>query len=165
MFRLSPHVMNHCREAGAEFVQAFRHLGEGGHEGKRTWCSRAVSSERCFAPFQEFWLFVISIIVSVGMWLERFVIIVTSLHRDFLPSSWAMYSPTMFDISMFTGTIGFFFTLIYLFVRFVPIISIWEMKAGLPSRMDSAVLAEARLQSNRLDTEVPRAIGSEGAPR
>jgi molybdopterin-containing oxidoreductase family membrane subunit len=83
----------------------------------------------------EFWLFVISIIVSVGMWLERFVIIVTSLHRDFLPSSWAMYSPSMFDISMFTGTIGFFFTLIFLFVRFVPIISIFEVRTLLPEAM------------------------------
>ncbi len=80
----------------------------------------------------EFWLFVISIIVSVGMWLERFVIIVTSLHRDFLPSSWAMYSPRVFDWSMFIGTIGFFFTLIYLFVRFVPIISIFEVRTLLP---------------------------------
>ena len=52
-----------------------------------------------------------------------------------------------------------------LFAKFVPIISIWEMKAGLPSRMDSAVLAEARLQSNRLDTEVPRTVGPEGAHR
>jgi molybdopterin-containing oxidoreductase family membrane subunit len=80
----------------------------------------------------EFWLFVISIIVSIGMWLERFVIIVTSLHRDFLPSSWAMYSPTIFDLSMFLGTIGFFFTLIYLFVRFLPIISIFEVRTLLP---------------------------------
>jgi Ni/Fe-hydrogenase subunit HybB-like protein len=80
----------------------------------------------------EFWLFVISIIVSIGMWLERFVIIVTSLHRDFLPSSWAMYSPTMFDLSMFLGTIGFFFTLLYLFIRFVPIISIFEVRTLLP---------------------------------
>lgn len=80
----------------------------------------------------EFWLFVISIVVSIGMWLERFVIIVTSLHRDFLPSSWAMYSPTMFDWSMFIGTLGFFFTLIYLFVRFLPIISIFEVKTLLP---------------------------------
>ena len=80
----------------------------------------------------EFWLFTISIIVSVGMWLERFVIIVTSLHRDFLPSSWAMYSPTMFDWSMFIGTIGFFFTLLFLFVRFVPIISIFEVRTLLP---------------------------------
>ncbi len=79
----------------------------------------------------EFWLFTISIIVSVGMWLERFVIIVTSLHRDFLPSSWAMYSPTVFDWSMFIGTIGFFFTLLFLFVRFVPIISMFEVRALL----------------------------------
>ncbi len=80
----------------------------------------------------EVWLFLISIVVSIGMWLERFVIIVTSLHRDFLPSSWAMYSPTIWDISMFTGTIGFFFTLIYLFVRFLPIISIFEVRTLLP---------------------------------
>lgn len=80
----------------------------------------------------EFWLFAISIVVSLGMWLERFVIIVTSLHRDFLPSSWAMYSPTIWDLSMFTGTLGFFFTLIYLFVRFLPIISIFEVRTLLP---------------------------------
>ncbi len=80
----------------------------------------------------EFWLFLISIVVSVGMWLERFVIIVTSLHRDFLPSSWAMYSPRVWDWTMFVGTIGFFFTLLYLFVRFVPIISIFEVRTLLP---------------------------------
>ena len=79
-----------------------------------------------------FWLFIISIIVSIGMWLERFVIIVTSLNRDFLPSSWAMYSPTIFDWSMFIGTIGFFFTLIFLFVRFLPVISIFEVRTLLP---------------------------------
>src|SRR5688500_18866717 len=87
-----------------------------------------------FKRFREspFWLFMISIVVSIGMWLERFVIIVTSLNRDFLPSSWAMYSPTVFDWSMFIGTIGFFFTLIYLFVRFLPIISIFEVRTLLP---------------------------------
>lgn len=87
-----------------------------------------------FKRFREspFWLFMISLVVSVGMWLERFVIIVTSLNRDFLPSSWAMYSPTVFDWSMFIGTIGFFFTLIYLFVRFLPIISIFEVRTLLP---------------------------------
>src|SRR6478735_7410877 len=80
----------------------------------------------------EFWLFFIAVVVSIGMWLERFVIIVTSIHRDFLPSSWGMYSPTIFDISMFVGTLGFFFTLIYLFVRFVPVISIFEVRTLLP---------------------------------
>ena len=81
----------------------------------------------------EFWLFLVSVVVSVGMWLERFVIIVTSLNRDFLPSSWANYSPRFFDYSMFIGTLGFFFTLIYLFVRFVPIISIFEVRTLLPA--------------------------------
>ena len=57
-------------------------------------------------------LWLISIVVSIGMWLERFVIVVTSLHRDFLPSSWGMYQPTMWDWAMFIGTIGFFFTLV-----------------------------------------------------
>lgn len=80
----------------------------------------------------EFWLFTISIVVSIGMWLERFVIIVTSLNRDYLPSSWAMYSPSPFDWTMFIGTIGFFFTLIFLFVRFLPVISIFEVRTLLP---------------------------------
>jgi polysulfide reductase-like protein len=77
-------------------------------------------------------LFVLSIIVSIGMWLERFVIIVTSLHRDFLPSSWGMYSPTFWDFSTFIGTIGFFLALLFLFIRFLPIISIFEMRTILP---------------------------------
>jgi Ni/Fe-hydrogenase subunit HybB-like protein len=77
-------------------------------------------------------IFIISIIVSIGMWLERFVIVVTSLHRDFLPSSWGMYSPTVWDWSMFVGTIGLFFCLMFLFIRFLPIISIFEMRTILP---------------------------------
>jgi len=77
-------------------------------------------------------LFVAAIIVSIGMWLERFVIVVTSLHRDFLPSSWGMYTPTVWDWSMFIGTIGLFLTLLFLFIRFLPIISIFEMRTVLP---------------------------------
>ena len=77
-------------------------------------------------------LFVIAIIVSVGMWLERFVIIVTSLHRDFLPSSWGMYAGTFWDWSLFIGTIGFFLALLFLFIRFLPMISIFEMRALVP---------------------------------
>jgi Ni/Fe-hydrogenase subunit HybB-like protein len=77
-------------------------------------------------------LFLVSLVVGVGMWLERFVIIVTSLHRDFLPSSWAMYRPTLIDFSTFFGTIGLFFTLLLLFIRFLPIISIFEMRTILP---------------------------------
>jgi len=77
-------------------------------------------------------VFIISIVVSIGMWLERFIIIVTSLHRDFLVSSWGMYSPTIWDWSMFLGTIGLFFSLLFLFIRFLPIISIFEMRTILP---------------------------------
>ncbi len=77
-------------------------------------------------------LFVIALIVNVGMWLERFVIIVTSLHRDFLPSSWGMYSATFWDWSTFIGTIGLFLALLFLFVRFLPMISIFEMRTILP---------------------------------
>jgi len=77
-------------------------------------------------------LFVISIIVNIGMWLERYVIIVTSLHRDFLPSSWGMYSGTFWDWSMFIGTIGLFLSLLFLFIRFLPMISIFEMRTILP---------------------------------
>jgi molybdopterin-containing oxidoreductase family membrane subunit len=79
-----------------------------------------------------FVLWIISFVVSIGMWLERFVIVVTSLHRDFLPTSWGSYQPTVFDWSMFVGTIGFFFTLLFLFIRFLPMISIFEMRTILP---------------------------------
>ena len=87
-----------------------------------------------FKRFREspFWLFVISIVVSIGMWLERFVIVVTSLNRDYLPSSWAMYSPSMFDWSLYIGTLGMFFSLVFLFVRFLPVISIFEVRTLLP---------------------------------
>ena len=69
---------------------------------------------------------------NVGMWLERFVIIVTSLNRDFVPSSWGMYYPTRWDFMTFFGTIGLFLTLFLLFLRFVPMISIFEVKTLLP---------------------------------
>ena len=77
-------------------------------------------------------LWVISLVVGIGMWLERFIIIVTSLHRDFLPSSWAMYKPTFWDWSTYFGTIGLFLTLLFLFVRFLPMISISEIRGILP---------------------------------
>jgi Ni/Fe-hydrogenase subunit HybB-like protein len=73
-------------------------------------------------------LWVISLVVNVGMWLERFVIVVVSLHRDFLPSSWGMYYPTIWDWATFLGTIGLFLSLLFLFIRFLPVISIFEMR-------------------------------------
>src|SRR5438093_2994993 len=78
------------------------------------------------------YLFLVSLVVSAGMWLERFVIIVTSLHRDFLPSSWGIYRGTFFDWSAFIGTLGLFTTLLFLFFRFLPAISIFEMRTILP---------------------------------
>jgi molybdopterin-containing oxidoreductase family membrane subunit len=66
------------------------------------------------------------------MWLERFVIIVTSLANDFMPSSWEMYHPTIWDFSTFFGTVGLFITLMFLFVRVLPMIAIFEMRMLLP---------------------------------
>ena len=80
-------------------------------------------------------LFAISMVVSVGMWLERYVIIVTSLHRDFLPSSWGMYSGTLYDWSAFIGSLGLFVTLLFLFVRFLPAITMFEMRMLLPGAL------------------------------
>ncbi len=77
--------------------------------------------------------FIISIFVNIGMWFERFVIIVTSLHRDYLPSSWAMFSPTMIDVGIYVGTFGLFFTLFFLFVKFFPVVNMAEVKAILKS--------------------------------
>ena len=77
-------------------------------------------------------LFVLSLFVNVGMWLERFIIIVTSLHRDFLPSSWDMYAPTRWDFAMLAGTIGLFLSLFFLFVRFLPAIAMFEMRTIVP---------------------------------
>jgi hypothetical protein len=77
-------------------------------------------------------LFILSLVINTGMWLERFIIVVTSLHRDFLPSSWGMYSPTRWDWMTFVGTLGLFFSLLFLFIRFLPMISIFEMRTILP---------------------------------
>jgi molybdopterin-containing oxidoreductase family membrane subunit len=76
-------------------------------------------------------MFVISITTNIGMWFERFVIIVTSLHRDFLPSSWGYFKPTWVDICTFIGTIGLFLTLFLLFARFLPMIAMSEVKGVL----------------------------------
>ncbi len=73
--------------------------------------------------------FVISIIVNIGMWFERFVIIVTSLHRDYLPSSWAMFYPTWYDIGVYVFTFGLFFTAFFLFAKFFPVINMAEVKS------------------------------------
>jgi Ni/Fe-hydrogenase subunit HybB-like protein len=77
-------------------------------------------------------VFFVCMFVNVGMWLERFVIIVTSLARDFVPSSWEMYHPTFWDFSTFFGTVGLFITMMFVFVRILPMISIFELRGLLP---------------------------------
>ncbi|MHB1279166.1 MAG: NrfD/PsrC family molybdoenzyme membrane anchor subunit [Bacteroidia bacterium] len=79
-------------------------------------------------------IFFMSIVVNIGMWFERFVIIVTSLHRDYLPSSWVMYSPTPTEIGIFIGTMGLFFTCFFLFARYLPVINMSEVKSILPHK-------------------------------
>ena len=109
--------------------------------GPYAWAYWLLIFCNCLAP-QALWfravranvplLFLISLVVNTGMWLERFVIVVTSLHRDFLPSSWGMYYPTIWDWATFIGTIGLFLCLLFLFVRLLPMISIFEMRTLLP---------------------------------
>ena len=77
-------------------------------------------------------MFVVSIMINIGMWFERFVIIVTSLHRDFIPASWGYYRPTLVDVCTYLGTLGFFFTCYLLFIRWVPMIAVSEVKGVMP---------------------------------
>jgi molybdopterin-containing oxidoreductase family membrane subunit len=77
------------------------------------------------------WTFFMSIFVNIGMWFERFVIIATTLARDYLPSSWSLYSPTIVEICIFTGTLGLFFTAYLIFVRVAPVVAIAEIKHNL----------------------------------
>lgn len=81
-------------------------------------------------------LFVLSLVINVGMWLERYMIIVTTLHRDYLPAAWGMFSPTAWDWAMLIGSIGLFFALFFLFVRGLPAISLYEMRHMLHERRE-----------------------------
>jgi Ni/Fe-hydrogenase subunit HybB-like protein len=94
---------------------------------------------------------ILSIVVNIGMWFERFVIIVTSLHRDYLPSSWAMFTPTWVDVSVFVGSIGLFFTLFLLFLRVLPSIAIAEVKLLLKSASEQAKME--LIKDGHLDKE------------
>ncbi|MEP6259983.1 MAG: NrfD/PsrC family molybdoenzyme membrane anchor subunit [Gillisia sp.] len=113
--------------------------------GPYWWAYWAMMTCNVFSP-QFMWFkklrtsimfsFFISIVVNIGMWFERFVIIVTSLHRDYLPSSWTMFSPTFVDVGIFIGTIGFFFVLFLLYARTFPVIAQAEVKTILKSSGD-----------------------------
>lgn len=83
--------------------------------------------------------FALSIVVNIGMWFERFVIIVTSLHRDYLPSSWAMFYPTLTDVGVYMFSFGLFFTLFFLFAKFFPVINMAEVKAVLKSSSEKVI--------------------------
>ncbi len=106
--------------------------------GPYAWAYWTMISCNVISP-QLFWfkfcrtnvyvLFVVSIFVNIGMWFERFVIVVTSLSADFLPSSWDYYSPTIWDVGCFVGSFGLFFTLYTIFLRFIPQVAIAEVKA------------------------------------
>ncbi|MGB3469165.1 MAG: hydrogenase, partial [Cyclobacteriaceae bacterium] len=106
--------------------------------GPYSWAYWSMMTCNVISP-QLFWFkkirtniastFIISIIVNIGMWFERFVIIVTSLHRDYLTSSWAMFEPTIYDIGTYLFTFGLFFTLFFLFAKFFPVINMAEVKS------------------------------------
>jgi molybdopterin-containing oxidoreductase family membrane subunit len=109
--------------------------------GPYAWAYWTMISCNVISP-QVFWfkkartsipiLFAMSIVINIGMWFERFVIIVTSLHRDFLPSAWGYFTPTFWDVSCLIGSFGLFFTMFCLFVRFLPMVATAEVKTVLP---------------------------------
>lgn len=111
-------------------------------QGPYWWAYWSMMTCNVISP-QLFWVkkirtsivatFVLSIIVNIGMWFERFVIIVTSLHRDYLPSSWSMFYPTIFDIGEYMFSFGFFFTAFLLFAKFFPVINMAEVKSIVKS--------------------------------
>jgi molybdopterin-containing oxidoreductase family membrane subunit len=108
--------------------------------GPYWWAYFCMMSCNVISP-QLFWIkkirtnliatFILSLIVNIGMWFERFVIIVTSLHRDYLPSSWLMFYPTVYDMGVYLYSFGLFFTLFFLFCRFFPVINMAEIKSIL----------------------------------
>jgi Ni/Fe-hydrogenase subunit HybB-like protein len=87
-------------------------------------------------------LFIVSIIVNIGMWLERFMIVVVSLHRDYMPSAWGMYYPTFWDLATLFGSVGLFLTLMFLFIRILPMISIYEMRELVGEQKEHANLVK-----------------------
>ena len=102
------------------------------------------------------WLiFIVAILVNIGMWFERFVIVVTSLHRDYLPSSWAMFVPTWVDLGMLIGSFGLFFTLFLLFCRFLPMVAMAEVKTVMPQAHGEVRPRRADYQP---DPDTPKAL-------
>jgi molybdopterin-containing oxidoreductase family membrane subunit len=139
--------------------------------GPYAWAYWAMMTCNVFSP-QFMWFkklrtsimfsFFISIVVNIGMWFERFVIIVTSLHRDYLPSSWTMFSPTFVDIGIFIGTIGFFFVLFLLYARTFPVIAQAEVKTILKASGDRYKKLREE-HGDHVDHVNPNPVGKEPA--
>ena len=116
--------------------------------GKYWWAYMIMMSANVISP-QLFWIkklrtnlvftFILSIVINTGMWFERFVIIVTSVHRDYLPSSWSMFYPTWTDLGVFIGTLGIFTFLFLLFARYFPVLALNELKSILKSNGEKYV--------------------------
>jgi Ni/Fe-hydrogenase subunit HybB-like protein len=151
--------------SGVEFEQyAFYNRATGPY----AWAYWTMVSCNVITP-QLFWfkqvrtnmvlVWILSIVVNIGMWFERFVIIVTSLHRDYLPSSWIMYSPTIVEIGIFVGTLGIFFTCFLAFARFLPVIAIAEVKSIL--KASNSVAKKAQLaEETKAKPELASAQGA-----
>jgi len=138
--------------------------------GPYAWAYWTMISCNVISP-QLFWfkklrnsipvMFVVSIFINIGMWFERFVIIVTSLHRDFLPSSWGYFRPTLVDIFTYLGTLGLFFTLFLLFIRWVPMIAISEVKGVLPEADPHFHHDDDASHDEEDDSHAPAALAAE----
>jgi Ni/Fe-hydrogenase subunit HybB-like protein len=118
--------------------------------GPYAWCFYLMVLCNVLTPQLMWWkrarqnvalLFVVSVLINVGMWFERFVIIVVSLHRAFLPSSWGMFRPTFVDVGVLVGSFGLFFTCFLLFIRVLPMIAMWEIKGVVGQPGHSAAAA------------------------
>ncbi len=107
-------------------------------------------------------VFAISIVINIGMWFERFVIIVTSLHRDFLPSSWAGYTPTLIEILTLSGSFGLFFTAFLLFCRFLPVLAMSEIKGVLSYGRPPGAKADSAAREDRKEEEAPAGSRTKG---
>ena len=133
--------------------------------GPYAWAYWIMVSCNVLSP-QVFWfkkartsipvLFVVSILVNIGMWFERFVIVVTSLHRDFLPSSWGYFRPSFWDVATFLGSFGLFFTLFCLFVRYLPMVAMSEVKGVLPQAHPHGLPPDAAPEKPTADDAPPR---------
>ena len=93
-------------------------------------------------------VFILSILVNVGMWFERFVIVIGSLYQDFIPANWGYFRPTWVDVCTYLGTFGLFFTFFLLFLRFLPLIAIAEVKAVAPQADPHHPLGGAKVQGH-----------------